>query len=100
MMDWTSHWEKYAPGYSREVEQATAAVDKAEENLLAALRAAYPIGARVRVVHHRGEFMGVVSGYDTYGSRVRVMNCRSGKTAKWWAAHVELVGSSNAEAGQ
>ncbi|MNL81919.1 hypothetical protein D3C87_2091630 [compost metagenome] len=48
--------------------------------------------ARVRVTHHRGSFMGSVAGWDADGSRVAVLNDKSGKVGKWWSAHVELVG--------
>lgn len=52
------------------VKQARDAVRAAEAALLAALKQSYPQGACVRVV---------------------VRNLSSGKTAKWWAAHVEIA---------
>ncbi len=66
-------------------------MDAAEEALRSALEVAYPMGARVRVVHYRGSFIGTVDGWDRHGSRVAVRNDASGKTQKWWAAHVELI---------
>jgi len=87
----SSYWEGHAPGYSRDVERAARAVRAAEEALRSALEVAYPMGARVRVVHQRGSFTGTVDGWDRHGSRVEVRNHASGKTQKWWAAQVELI---------
>lgn len=87
----SSYWEGHAPGYSRAVERAALAVSAAEEALRSALEAAYPRDARVRVVHYGGSFTGTVDGWDRNGSRVYVRNDASGKTKKWWAAHVELI---------
>jgi len=81
----------YAPNYSISVEQASDAVHDAEVALLDALKRAYPLGTTVRVVHPRGSFMGEVDGWDHHGTQVAVRNFRSGKTNKWWAAHVELI---------
>lgn len=98
-----SCWEGMAPGYSRAVEASAERVRRAEKVLQETLRREYPEGARVRVVHHRGEFYGRVSGWDYYGARVSVVNDHSGKESKWWAAYVEVddpaaaqpVGSDN-----
>ncbi|MNV80561.1 hypothetical protein D3C71_1741730 [compost metagenome] len=90
-----SYWDLGAHGaanYSRDVEKANELVRQAKADLLAALRKAYPMHARVRVTHHRGSFMGSVAGWDADGSRVAVLNDKSGKVGKWWSAHVELVG--------
>lgn len=73
------------------VKQARDAVRAAEAALLAALKQSYPQGACVHVVHHRGSFPGEVTGWDVYGVREVVRNLSSGKTAKWWAAHVEIA---------
>ncbi len=86
-----SHWQGYATTYSRKVEAAHEAVKAAENALLATLVAEYPLGAHVIVVHSRGSFTGTVSGWDHYGSRVKVTNDTTGKTNKWWAAHVGIV---------
>lgn len=80
-----------APNFSREVARASETVRLAEGKLLAALRHQYPRGRRVQVVHGRGQFYGTVSGWDAQGSRVMVLNERTGKCCKWWAAHVQLV---------
>lgn len=73
------------------VEQANRAVLEAKAALEQSLKQCYPLGARVRVAHHRGGFLGEVTGWDVYGVRVVVRNLSSGKIAKWWAAHVELA---------
>lgn len=89
-----SYWDLGAHGaanYSRDVEQANERVRQAKADLLAALQKAYPMHARVRVAHYRGSFMGQVTGWDADGSRVLVLNDRSAKVGKWWAAHVELA---------
>lgn len=87
-----SNWQRsgHAEGYSRWVERASNAVREAQEALQEALREEYPLGAIVRVVHHRGSFFARVVGWDYFGARVKVENERSGKISKWWAAHVEL----------
>ena len=87
-----SYWEGRAPGYSRAVEHASEVVREAEAALVETMLTEYPIGSRVRVVHHRGEYTGTVAGVDKFGIRVAVRNDRSGKTQKWWAAHVERIG--------
>ena len=90
-----SYWSGYAPNYDRDVEAAYLAARIAENELTAALRDAYPLGASVRVVHTRNglkhSFFGEVTGWDRHGARVAVRNSLSGKECKWWAAHVELV---------
>ncbi|SAI59094.1 Uncharacterised protein [Bordetella ansorpii] len=80
----------FAPGYSVAVEQAGDAVYAAKRALLDTLKQSYPLDADVHVFHHRGEFYGVVTGWDADGSRVVVRNSASGKTSKWWSAQVEL----------
>ncbi|MDP9917019.1 hypothetical protein J2W24_002670 [Variovorax boronicumulans] len=90
-----SYWDLGAHGaanYSRDVEKASEAVRRAKSDLLEALRTAYPKDARVRVMHYRGSFMGSVAGWDADGSRVAVLNDKSGKVGRWWSAHVELAG--------
>lgn len=94
-----SYWRGLAEGYSRRVESASKAVSDAQEVLQEVLRLEYPLGAVVRVVHHRGSFFGRVVGWDYFGSRVKVENERSGKTSKWWAAHVELEDATTPDAG-
>ncbi len=86
-----SYWSGHAPGYSLAVERAFIAFRAAEEALLESLKRSYPLDAEVRVVHHRGSFLGVVTGWDVRGVRIVVCNKASGKCAKWWAAHVELA---------
>lgn len=86
-----SYWSGHAPGYSLVVERAFIAFRAAEEALLESLKHSYPLDAEVRVVHHRGSFLGVVTGWDVRGVRIVVCNKASGKCAKWWAAHVELA---------
>lgn len=82
----------YAPGYSyAAVAQAVAAVRIANAALLESMRQSYPLGARVRVIHHRGSFLGEVTGWDERGVRIAVRNLSSGLTSRWWAAHVELA---------
>ena len=83
-----------APGYSRDVEQAKEAVNAAEAKLLDTMKRAYPHDSQVRVVHYRGQFEGTVTGHDIYGIRICVRNNHTGKTCKWWAAHVELIGAA------
>lgn len=87
-----SYWQGQgsAPGYSREVEDALTAVRAAEGALLAAMQNAYPKDAVVRVVHYRGQFLATVLGHDPVGARICVRNNHTGKTSKWWAAHVEV----------
>ncbi len=80
-----------APHFSRPVAAAYEAVRQAEEKLLEALRTAYPMGARVAVIHYRGHFNGHVVGWDRSGCRVLVKNERTLKTSKWWAAHVQIT---------
>lgn len=87
----------YAPRYSREVEQTSEALRSAARALRDALQEAYPWGARVRVIHHRGEFTGKVIGWDHQGSRVQVRNDHSTKAQKWWAVHVELIDGQHDE---
>lgn len=91
--DAPDHWfgPGSAPNFSRRVAQASASVKLAEANLLDALKYAYPLGARVEVIHYRGGFFGTVAGWDHGGARVLVKNERSGKSQKWWAAHVQLA---------
>lgn len=88
-----SHWQGngLAPGYSHAVEKANEAVRAAEASLLSALKDSYPCGSAVRVIHWRGQFEATVTGHDTHGVRVRVRNNITGKTSKWWAAHVEAI---------
>lgn len=88
-----SYWQGVgrAPNYSRSVEAASAVVNEAKQKLQETLKAEYPHGAHVRVIHHRGHFTGSVVGWDYDGSRVWVKNDRTEKTGKWWAAHVELA---------
>ncbi|BEP93268.1 hypothetical protein GmRootA79_16520 [Acidovorax sp. A79] len=88
-----SYWQGNgkAAGYSREVEAALNAVRAAESALLATMQAAYPKDSVVRVVHYRGQFFGTVLGHDTTGTRICVRNNHTGKTSKWWAAHVEVL---------
>ncbi|WP_348995948.1 hypothetical protein ABFG95_12060 [Achromobacter sp. HNDS-1] len=86
-----SYWEGHAPGYSLAVERAFIAFRAAEAALLESLKRSYPLDAEVRVVHRRGSFLGVVTGWDARGVRIVVCNKASGKCAKWWAAHVELA---------
>lgn len=89
-----SYWDLGSQGaatYSRDVEEASERVRQAKADLLAALQRAYPKDARVRVTHYRGSFMGQVTGWDADGARVSVLNDRSAKVGKWWAAHVELA---------
>lgn len=88
-----SYWQGKgsAPGYSREVEGALTAVRAAEGALLAAMQNAYPKDAVVRVVHYRGQFFATVLGHDPVGARICVRNNHTGKTSKWWAAHVEVL---------
>lgn len=87
------HWLSpgHAPNFSREVAQASVGVKQANDALYAALQRGYPREREVYVVHHRGCFTGTVVGWDTFGVRVIVKNNVTGKTSKWWAAHVELV---------
>lgn len=71
----STYWAGYAPNYSREVEAAHEAVKVAEDRLRASLKASYPLGALVRVVHQRSggmySFYGNVAGWDRHGSRER-----------------------------
>lgn len=84
-----SYWNGHAPNYSTAVEAACKAVREAEGEALDALKKDYPKGAEVRVVHSRGEFYGLVIGWDIHGYRVHVKNVASRKTSKWWAACVD-----------
>lgn len=88
-----SNWqgESSAPSYSQEVEKASNEVRAAVAALLETMRREYPVHSRVRVVHHRGQFFGVVTGHDTHGVRVIVRNSTTGKISKWWARHVEVT---------
>lgn len=86
-----SYWQGHARTYSRKVEAASEAVKAAENALLATLIAEYPLGEHVIVVHSRGSFTGTVDGWDHYGARVKVKNDITGKSSKWWAAHVGIV---------
>jgi len=86
--EWGSR-EGYAERQSKEVEQAYRAVIAAKASLVDALRSVYPEGCWVEVVHHRGRFFGIVTGWDAEGSRVAVRNERSHKVCKWWSAHVQ-----------
>lgn len=88
-----TYWQGIAsaPGYSREVEEASDAVRTAEAALLASLQKEYPKDSVVRVVHYRGQFFATVLGHDHYGARVYVRNNSTGKTSRWWAARVEVV---------
>lgn len=88
-----SHWfgPGHAPHFNRSVALASAAVKRAEAQLTESLRAGYPHGRRVQVIHHRGAFFGYVAGWDHYGCRVAVKNERTLKTSLWWAAHVQLA---------
>lgn len=94
MAEVPSYWRGgvgYAPRFSRSVARASQAVTEAEESLVEALKKAYPHGEAVYVIHHRGSFSGHVVGWDRRGARVVVKNARTGKEAKWWAAHVQLT---------
>lgn len=90
------HWlhKDNAPRFSRLVARRSAAVENAMNALRAALEEAYPVGALVEVFHSRGNvahrFSGFVTGWDARGARVVVCNEKTGKTAKWWAAQVQL----------
>ena len=86
-----SYWHGKARQYSRKVEAAYEAVKSAEKALQDTLAAEYPLGEHVIVVHSRGSFTGTVAGWDYYGARVEVTNDITGKTSKWWAAHVGIV---------
>jgi hypothetical protein len=81
--------EGYAERQSRDVELACRAVIAAKASLFDALKAAYPEGCWVEVVHHRGRFFGIVTGWDAEGSRIAVRNERSQKVNTWWSAHVQ-----------
>lgn len=91
----STYWQGYAPNYSRKVEAAYQAVRKAEDCLGEVLRSEYPLNSLVRVTHNRGGkgffFFGTVDGWCRHGARISVLNHNSGKSNKWWAAHVELV---------
>lgn len=91
----STYWQGYAPNYSRKVEAAHEAVRKAEDQLGATLKNEYPLNSLVRVTHIRNQkvctFFGTVDGWCRHGSRVSVLNHNSGKSNKWWAAHVELI---------
>lgn len=93
-----SYWEGRAPRYSRMVEAANEAVNEANRRLRETLQREYPAGAAVRVVHDHGTFTGTVAGWDSYGARVSVRNDATGKSKKWWAAHVELLREDGGEA--
>ena len=87
------HWHGgvgYAPRFGRNTARAYVAMEAAQNALQATLKADYPLGARVDVIHHRGHFTGVVEGWDYYGARVLVRNDATQKASKWWAAHVQL----------
>ncbi len=94
-----SHWfgTATAPNFGRRCARAQAALHEADEALLRALKADYPLDAPVTVVHYRGQFSGRVAGWDRFGCRVVVRNDASGKVAKWWAAHVQLREGSSAD---
>jgi hypothetical protein len=79
----------HAPNFSRNVALAHLAVKRAQDELTAELKRAYPHGCRVQVIHSRGSFFGHVSGWDYSGCRVAVTNEQSGKWAWWWSAHVQ-----------
>ena len=91
-----SYWAGYARGYSRAVERANEAVHAAEKALVETMLREYPIDSAVRVVHHRGSYTGTVVGVDKFGVRIDVRDDRTGKTRKWWAAHVERIGTGDA----
>ena len=80
--------------FSKIVEEASAAVRAAEWNLLAALQKNYPIDSLVRVVHHRGEYMGFVVGHDIFGNRIVIKNEETGKISRRWFREVESVEKS------
>lgn len=88
-----SYWQGpgHAPNYSRAVESALADVRAAERALQEVLQSEYPTGADVTVIHHRGQYHGVVVGHDYSGARVAVKNNRTKKVTKWWAANVQLA---------
>ena len=75
--------------FSKTVEEASVAVRTAESNLLAALQGFYPIGSLVRVVHHRGEYVGIVLSHDIFGRRVVIKNEETGKISRRWFREVE-----------
>lgn len=89
------HSPYHANNFSREVGRASHAVALAEGKLLEALKSSYPLGREVRVVHSRGSFIATVEAWDTHGCRVQVKNTVTGRTSKWWAAHVELTGGAS-----
>lgn len=80
-----------APGCSPRAAQASEALHAAAGRLFDVLRDEYPMGGLVEVVHRRGAFRGRVTGWAVDGCSVGVKNERTGKTAKWWAAQVQLV---------
>ena len=75
--------------FSKNVKKASFAVHRAREELKAALQRAYPLGDFVRVIHHRGEYTGVVVGHDEHGARVAIKNDVSGKVSRRWYREVE-----------
>jgi len=83
--------EGYAPNRSVACEQARRDVYEAERRLHDVLQIEYPRNAAVRVVHHRGEYTGIVVGWDSIGCRVEVENDATGARKKWWSRHVELL---------
>lgn len=89
-MSWANRPES-APGYSRAVEHAATAVRIAQRGLYDALANAYPLGCTVQVFHARGRFTGTVAGWDEHGARVIVLNDRTQKTQRWWAAGIERI---------
>jgi hypothetical protein len=76
--------------FSKNVEKASDAVHAATGDLKMALQRAYPLGEFVRVIHHRGEYTGVVVGHDEHGARVVIENDESGKVSRRWFREVEM----------
>ncbi len=76
--------------FSKNVEAAANAVNSARDDLVRALRRAYPLGEPVRVIHHRGEYTGIVMGHDAHGARVVIENDATGKTSRRYFREVEM----------
>jgi hypothetical protein len=76
--------------FSKNVEKASDAVHAARDDLKRALQRAYPLGEFVRVIHHRGEYTGVVIGHNEHGARVVIENDESGKVSRRYFRDVEM----------
>jgi hypothetical protein len=70
----------------------------AEQRVLDALKADYPINAEVEVVHARGTFRGKVVGWNLHGTRVSVYNHVTGKTRDWWFENVQNLAAKGGAA--